>query len=479
MNADVKLKESNYFKDRFYYFLVGITLIAFLIRIINISFASLWSDELYSMLSVHPDNSLYEVLYMQRKDQPPLYFVLLRIWTQLFGFTDLSARALSVVIGTLSVFCIGFVNNKIFNYKVGLLSAVIVAFGFTQIEHSLEARFYGLLFLLISISIYTYSLTLENRYKLLVHIIHGGLCGLIILAHHFGAMVVMAYALFDVVILVRKRFKLSELGYTSVTYFTALLVLLPWIYFSYSTVQGVREYWLKTIDLPAYILYNIRYNPVSLVLLGILSVAGFVVGKRKANDLSIVLWMQVLLVIVVPLLFSYLLFPILVARYSFAMAPALYTLAAIGLVAFAERFTGFRKIIWFMIVLLLCFDGVKSSFFDKKPLMKEPWREMAQWLRQQPDFKQTALFSTGYQLKDRFTLDYYLPEKKSRHIRYDTVGLSLIKRFYLVETNGHDVLPPEEKQYLKDRYDFKEVLIGVPENGKGGTITLFTEKNKF
>jgi uncharacterized membrane protein len=479
MNVDLKTKESNYIQDRFYYFLFGITLIAFFIRVINITFASLWSDELYSMLSVHPDNSLYEVLYMQRKDQPPLYFVLLRIWTQLFGFTDLSARTLSVAIGTLSVFSIGFVNNKLFNYKVGLLSALIVAFGFTQIEHSLEARFYGLLFLLISISIYTYSLTLENKYRLLVHVIHGGLCGLIILAHHFGAMVVMAYALFDFVILVRRRFKLSELGYKSVTYITTLVVLLPWIYFSYSTVQGVREYWLKTIDLPAYILYNIRYNPVSLVLIGILSIVGFIVGKRKANDISIVLWMQVLLVIIVPLLFSYLFFPILVARYSFAMAPALYTLIAIGLIAFAERFNQFGKAIWVVIVLVLCFDGINNSIFNKKPLMKEPWREMAQWLRQQPDFKETALFSTGYQLKDRFTLDYYLPEKKARHIRYDTVGLSLIKRFYLVETNGHDVLPLVEKQYLKDRYYFKEVLIGLPDNGKGGTITLFTEKNKF
>lgn len=470
--------QTDFFTKRFTILLVALTVIAFLLRVINITYASLWSDELYSMLSVHPDNSWYEVLYMQRKDQPPVYFVLLSYWTKVFGFNDVSARALSVIIGTASVFAIGFVNGKLFNARVGLLSAFITAFGFAQIEHSLEARFYGLLFLFVSISIYTYSLTRSNnKHKFLVHAFHGAVCGTIILTHHFGAMVVMAYGLFDLVLLFKKRFQLTELWYKAVTWFSAVLVLAPWVWFSYSSVQEVRTYWLKIIDIPAYLLYNIRYSTVLIVLILLLAVAGYILAKIKVKEMISLFIVQILLVTIIPVVFSYMLFPILVPRYSFAMGPAIFTLLSIGLVAFAERITRYKIAVWLFILFLLSFDGINVSLFNKEPLRKEPWREMAQWLRQQPDLQSTALYSVGYQLKKRFTLDYYLPEKKAVHMQVDTAGLSLVKRFYLVETNGHDVLKKNEKDYLKSKYEYKEVFFGYPVGGQGGTITIFTAKN--
>ena len=55
-------------QTHFQKFLIGITVLALLVRLVNITYASLWSDELYSMLSVHPDNSFYEMLLLQRRD---------------------------------------------------------------------------------------------------------------------------------------------------------------------------------------------------------------------------------------------------------------------------------------------------------------------------------------------------------------------------------------------------------------------------
>jgi 4-amino-4-deoxy-L-arabinose transferase-like glycosyltransferase len=467
----------NFFTKRFYHLLVVLTAIAFVLRAINITYASLWSDELYSMLSVHPENSLYEVLYMQRKDTPPVYFVHLSYWIKIFGFNDVSARVLSVIIGTASVFAIGYVNGKLFNARVGLLSAFITAFGFAQIEHSLEARFYGLLFLLVTISIYTYWLSGNGKYKIFVHIVHGALCGGIILTHHFGTMVVMTYGLFDLVFLIKKRFQLSELKSKTVIWIIVLLVLAPWFWFSYRSVQEVRTYWLNIIDIPAYLLYNIRYSTMLFVLILLLAIAGYILARIKVKGVITLLIVQISLVVIVPMVFSYMLFPILVPRYSFAMGPAIFTLLSIGLVAFAESIPHYKIAIWLLILSLLSFDGLKVSLFNKGPLRKEPWREMAEWLRQQPDLQTTALYSVGYQLKKRFTLDYYLPEKKAVHMQVDTAGLSLVKRFYLVETNGHDVLKKIEKDYLKSKYEYKEVFFGYPVGGQGGTITIFTAKN--
>ena len=100
---------------------------------------------------------------------------------------------------------------------------------------------------------------------------------------------------------------------------------------------------------------------------------------------------------------------------------------------------------------------------------------MAKWLREQPDFQTTPLYSVGYLLKKRFTIDYYLPEKKATHILYDTAGFSLVKRFYLVETNAHDLVPPEVKKNFNASFEVQEVFFGSKTNGPGGVISLYTK----
>src|SRR5690242_17301688 len=122
--------------------LIIITAAGGIIRFINITYSSLWADELYSMLSIYPGNTWYEILYMQRTYQPPGYFMLLWEWTKIFGYTEFSARLLSVLGGTLAVFLTGMLGKKIKNETLGLLLALLVAFNPSQIYYSLEARFY-------------------------------------------------------------------------------------------------------------------------------------------------------------------------------------------------------------------------------------------------------------------------------------------------------------------------------------------------
>jgi uncharacterized membrane protein len=462
---------------KYYVVLILITLVAFVLRVINITYASLWSDELYSMLSVHPENSLYELLYMQRKDQPPLYFVLLRYWTMLFGFNDLGARSLSVMLGTLSVFAIGFTGRSVMNAKTGLVAAFITSFGFVQIEYSLEVRFYALLFLLVTCSLYTYWLISKRKPALFIYVIHAGLCASIILTHHFGALVVLGYLVFDAWQLVKERFQRILVIHSAVIWITMSVILAPWILFVYSSVsEGVRGFWLKEIDIPSYLLYDIQYNTIMLMIILSISLCGLNFLNMKKERMLKLLLIQVLLVIMVPILISYIFFPILVPRYALTMAPPVYLLLASGIVAFSDRFKEFRVYIILFMAVVLSYDGIKASFIDKDPLRKEPWREMAQWLRSQPDFPTTPLYSTGYQLKKRFTIDYYLPEKKAINIRIDTSGLAEQKRFYLVETNAHDVLPSNEKEYLKSLFNSEEIKFGKQANGKGGTITIFTAR---
>lgn len=474
MNTEILIQKPNHLLKRNFLLLLILTAaVSFILRVINITYSSMWSDELYSMLSVHPKISLYDTLLLQRRDQPPLYFVILRLWVTLFGYTDFSARMLSIVIGSMSVFVIGWVNKKIFDRRVGLLSAFLVAFSFTQIEYSLEVRFYGLLFLLIVISFYTYYLTQKNNSSWFFHVLHGAICASVILAHHFGAFVVLIYGLFDLGAIVRTRFSIERLKYKALAYGVTLLIIVPWFYWSFTSIQTVHNYWLKTIDLGAYLLFNLKYNIVSLIILLMIVSWGVFKKRIQKNSMNTILLFQILMVTAVPLAFSYLKFPILVNRYSFALAPALYTLLALGIIGFYDSLTKYKTAAVILICIVLCADGIYYSLVDRKPLMKESWKEMAIWLKKQPGYPDIPIYSVGFMVNNRVTVDYYLGEKKVTHILYDSTGLSRHKQFFVVETNAHDRIPDAFRKHLDSNYSKEEVLFGIPAYGKGGVISIY------
>ena len=73
------------------------------------------------------------------------------------GTSEFSVRLLSVLFGTASVFIIYLLGAHIFNKKVGIYSALLVAFSPLHIYFSQEARTYSLFFALTLLSMYFYS----------------------------------------------------------------------------------------------------------------------------------------------------------------------------------------------------------------------------------------------------------------------------------------------------------------------------------
>ncbi|MBC8883667.1 glycosyltransferase family 39 protein [Flavobacterium piscinae] len=54
---------------------------------------------------------------------PHMYFYLVRILFELFGYTTLVARVFSAIIGVLGVYSMYLLAKEIFNKKVGLVAA--------------------------------------------------------------------------------------------------------------------------------------------------------------------------------------------------------------------------------------------------------------------------------------------------------------------------------------------------------------------
>jgi dolichyl-phosphate-mannose-protein mannosyltransferase len=86
---------------------------------------------------------------MQSDVHPPLYFILLRLWQDIFGDSDEAARGLSVVAGVAAVALIFDVGRWWGGTTVGLWAALLMAVAQPQINLSQDARPYALATLLV------------------------------------------------------------------------------------------------------------------------------------------------------------------------------------------------------------------------------------------------------------------------------------------------------------------------------------------
>ena len=73
---------------------------------------------------------------------PPLYYLLLKVWGSLLGWSEIAVRSLSVLFGLVTVWLIYKIGENLVNEKVGLISALLLSTAPLHIYYSQEARMY-------------------------------------------------------------------------------------------------------------------------------------------------------------------------------------------------------------------------------------------------------------------------------------------------------------------------------------------------
>ena len=462
-------------KRNFLLWILVIALAGGLIRFVNITFASLWADELYSVLSSHPKNSLYTILYMQRTYQPPLYFLVLWSWLKLFAYNEFYARLLSVLGGITAIVVSGFLGKKIKDEKMGFLMALLVAFNPTQIMYSLEARFYIFVYIFATLSllIYWHILQQPKSKNYLIYVLKACIDATLCYLHHFGIIFVLSQFLFDIYLYFkendRKEFVRKFGGYI----ITAILYS-PWFFWGLLKGLSTSQFWLKEINILKYIQFNFNYSHLLNYLFYGLIIYYIIKIFRKSFYKYHIFLVICLMVIIIPLLYSILRIPILVDRYSMVMAPALYILVILGFIEVTDTLKTWKpycsKIATGIFLIILLSPGIYMSFIHKEKLEKQPWREMGQWLKNQEDYEKTKIYSLGILLNKRFTIDFYLNKNKEAvHLTNMKVGED--PKMYLVESNSvwqinDTILSKVRKQYSikqipfnKDHSEFGNIYV--------------------
>jgi len=243
--------------------LVGIALAA---RLYQIGSQELWLDEAFSCYVATLPNWFKSILI---DNNPPLFYLVLRPWTQIAGTSETALRLPAALAGTLLVGLIVWAAREVFNRSVALWAGLVAALAPFQIYYAQQARVYSMLeSLLIVTWVLVWRAFATNSWRRWA--LATAAAAATLYSHYLALLALAPTAV--LLLLVResgRRFRYAVFASAS------LLLFAPWMLGSFILVHHpavgtswIEDMWSETTKLLAI--------PQSLEIFGLGSQAGFV-----------------------------------------------------------------------------------------------------------------------------------------------------------------------------------------------------------
>lgn len=369
------------------FLLVGLLLAAFVtIALINAPRASIWFDEAFSAYIVQ--FNFWDIANFTANDvHPPLYYWLLKIWSDLFGTTDLALRSLSIFFGAGAIITAFFLSRKLFGRSVALLSTLFLTLSPMAIRYSDEARMYMLTALIVFAATYVLVKAMETK-KRSTWLVYGVLISLGMWTHYFTALVWIAHWVWRAGVIKKAGIKAREFKQKFfskdwiLAHVVAIGLFLPWAYamLYQMTVVQAAGFWIGPVsmDTPSNYFTNVFYylqhgQAQSWLALAIIAILIILIvsipkaykalkleGKKSFLLISAVAWVPPVLLFVLsmpPLRSSF------VERYLVPSAMAFSIFLAIVLVYGTRNWKIWQRIGTVMVIVAMMIFGITNVFY--------------------------------------------------------------------------------------------------------------------
>jgi mannosyltransferase len=144
-------------KDNYKLAICLIVALATILRLVAIN-QSLWLDEATTaMVSKMPVSDIF-TKFLPGDFHPPVYYLILKYWTDIFGYSEFSLRLPSIVFGISTVYVIYLIARELNwklkngNWKLPEVAAILLATSGLHIYYSQEARMYSLAAFFVSLT---------------------------------------------------------------------------------------------------------------------------------------------------------------------------------------------------------------------------------------------------------------------------------------------------------------------------------------
>ena len=104
---------------------------------------SVWFDEAYSIMVAK--RSASEIIRLSALDtHPPLYYLVLKIWANVFGWSELALRSLSAIFYGASIAVAGCFIKKHFNARAAIYVLTMLLLAPLLMRYGFEVRMYAM-----------------------------------------------------------------------------------------------------------------------------------------------------------------------------------------------------------------------------------------------------------------------------------------------------------------------------------------------
>jgi mannosyltransferase len=389
--------------------LAAIVGLGFALRVVGLSFQSLWRDEVDAILfATKPWGALVHT-FVEPGQNGPLYFLVLRPWLEVAGQSELALRFFSAIPGVLTVPLIYRLGRRLFPAPTWMpfLAALLAATSPYLVWYSQEGKMYALVTMLILLSMDRYLAALDRggwqRWLSYVAVTSAACY-----VHLLGALIVPAQAL--VFLLVgrqngyrRWRSWLGSMAALTVPYLPLLIWQLPLLLKPAAT--GYAFVPLQTMLLSLFSSYSLGVAestaPWLLIpFVAVLMAAGAALagsGRWSGSPGALLCW---LFVPVAGLFLVTLVRPLYTARYLIFVLPAYLLLMAFGLVEVARRS---RLVASLLVLAILAVNGWGLRL-QASTMLKADFRDATSYVARQWDERDLLVFQIPH---GRYSFGYY------------------------------------------------------------------------
>ncbi|MBQ2639123.1 glycosyltransferase family 39 protein [Candidatus Saccharibacteria bacterium] len=216
--------------------------------------SSIWFDESYSAYLVRGDFS--QIWHETSMDvHPPFFYFALKIWSSIFGTTDISMRFMSIFFGLIAIIFLYQLLKRWFGVKPAAIATIVASVSPMLIRYGQEMRMYTMVLMIVFIATYFLSLALEKGTKRegrKYWIIYAVLVSIGMWTHYFSAFMWLSQFIAIIIFFggPKKIFKDKEkLKTILLTYVLAILLFLPWIPSFFNQVKTVQQgFWIPAMS---------------------------------------------------------------------------------------------------------------------------------------------------------------------------------------------------------------------------------------
>lgn len=279
----LKNKPSGLNKTDYAFIFVGLA-IFMAISFWTITKSSIWFDEAFGAYMIH-FNFLEIAWYTAVDVHPPLYYWLLKIWSMIFGNTELALRSMSVFFGAIAVLFGYLLTHRLFGKNIARTSLIFMVLSPMIVRYSQEMRMYTLVAAIVVVATYVLTFAINSK-KRLPWVVYGVLVSLGMWTHYFSALIWISHWIWraDIVRRSVRKTKFIKTFFSRewiLAHLVAVGVFAAWVpcVLTQATIVQVGGFWIPAVTPDTFVNFytNLMYYQTSSETVGWLAFGVFAV----------------------------------------------------------------------------------------------------------------------------------------------------------------------------------------------------------